>query len=80
MTAKTAKAISVTSAPRCNRYGQRLPNGDGRSVCEMEIADKRGRSSELHNTDVWERFDYAAIGTVSNVASRLCDEASPGKF
>jgi class 3 adenylate cyclase/putative methionine-R-sulfoxide reductase with GAF domain len=25
------------------------------------------------------RFDYAAIGTVSNVASRLCDEASPGK-
>lgn len=22
------------------------------------------------------RFDYAAIGTVSNVASRLCDEAS----
>jgi hypothetical protein len=39
-----------------------------------------GRSSELHNTDVWERFDYAAIGTVSNVASRLCDEASPGKF
>jgi hypothetical protein len=46
----------------------------------MEIADKRGRSSELHNTDVWERFDYAAIRTVSNVASRLCDEASPGKF
>jgi class 3 adenylate cyclase len=24
------------------------------------------------------RFDYAAIGTVSNVASRLCDEAKPG--
>ena len=23
------------------------------------------------------RFDYAAIGTVSNVASRLCDEANP---
>jgi class 3 adenylate cyclase len=23
------------------------------------------------------RFDYAAIGTVSNVASRLCDEAKP---
>ena len=23
------------------------------------------------------RFDYAAIGTVSNVASRLCDEARP---
>ena len=26
------------------------------------------------------RFDYAAIGTVSNVASRLCDEAKPGKI
>jgi class 3 adenylate cyclase len=28
------------------------------------------------------RFDYAAIGTVSNVASRLCDEAKPpvGEF
>jgi adenylate cyclase len=26
------------------------------------------------------RFDYAAIGTVSNVASRLCDEAKPVKF
>jgi class 3 adenylate cyclase len=24
------------------------------------------------------RFDYAAIGTVSNVASRLCDEAKSG--
>ena len=23
------------------------------------------------------RFDYAAIGTVSNVAARLCDEAQP---
>ena len=23
------------------------------------------------------RFDYAAIGTVSNLASRLCDEAKP---
>jgi class 3 adenylate cyclase len=26
------------------------------------------------------RFDYAAIGTVSNVASRLCDEAHPGQI
>ena len=25
------------------------------------------------------RFDYAAIGTVSNVASRLCDEAKSGQ-
>ena len=25
------------------------------------------------------RFDYAAVGTVSNVASRLCDEAKPGQ-
>src|SRR5215475_4814684 len=26
------------------------------------------------------RFDYAAIGTVANVASRLCDQASPGQI
>ena len=26
------------------------------------------------------KFDYAAIGTVSNVASRLCDEARPGQI
>jgi class 3 adenylate cyclase/putative methionine-R-sulfoxide reductase with GAF domain len=26
------------------------------------------------------RFDHAAIGTVSNVASRLCDEAMPGQI
>jgi class 3 adenylate cyclase len=26
------------------------------------------------------RFDYAAIGTVSNVASRLCDETKPGQI
>jgi adenylate cyclase len=26
------------------------------------------------------RFDYSAIGTVSNVASRLCDEARPGQI
>ena len=26
------------------------------------------------------RFDYAAIGTESNVASRLCDEAKPGQI
>ena len=25
-------------------------------------------------------FDYAAIGTVSNVASHLCDEAQPGQI
>jgi adenylate cyclase len=26
------------------------------------------------------RFDYAAIGTVADVASRLCDEAKPGQI
>jgi GAF domain-containing protein len=26
------------------------------------------------------RFDYAAIGTVSNIASRLCDQAMPGQI
>ena len=26
------------------------------------------------------RFDYAAIGTAANVASRLCDEAKPSQI
>jgi class 3 adenylate cyclase/AmiR/NasT family two-component response regulator len=26
------------------------------------------------------RFDYAAVGTVANIASRLCDEAKPGQI
>jgi adenylate cyclase len=26
------------------------------------------------------RYDYAAIGMVSNIASRLCDEAQPGQI
>jgi class 3 adenylate cyclase len=26
------------------------------------------------------RFDYAAIGTVTNLASRLCSEAKPGQI
>jgi adenylate cyclase len=26
------------------------------------------------------RFDYAAIGSVTNLASRLCDEAKPGQI
>ncbi len=26
------------------------------------------------------RFDYGAIGTVTNLASRLCDEARPGQI
>jgi class 3 adenylate cyclase len=26
------------------------------------------------------RFDYAAVGTVTNLASRLCDEAKPGQI
>ena len=26
------------------------------------------------------RFDYGAIGNVTNVASRLCDEAQPGQI
>jgi class 3 adenylate cyclase len=26
------------------------------------------------------RFDYAAIGTVTNLAARLCDKAAPGQI
>ena len=36
-----------------------------------------GRFATLGTIGFDGRFDYAAIGTVSNVASRLCDEAKP---
>ena len=37
---------------------------------------KRCRHCKMRLPD----FDYAAMGTVSNVASRLCDEAKPGQI
>ena len=41
----------------------------------------RGCSTNCGSAQGFEgRFDYAAIGTVSNVASRLCDEAKPGQI
>ena len=33
-----------------------------------------------HLSALRDASDYAAIGTVSNVASRLCDEAKPGQI
>jgi class 3 adenylate cyclase len=41
---------------------------------------RRGAKRELGTIGFEGRFDYAAIGTVSNVASRLCDEAKPGQI
>ena len=42
---------------------------------------RRGATEATLGTIGFEgRFDYAAIGTVSNVASRLCDEAKPGQI
>ena len=42
---------------------------------------RRGPATATLGTIGFEgRFDYAAIGTVSNVASRLCDEAKPGQI
>ena len=36
---------------------------------------------KMSNANLYKgRFDCAAIGTVSNVASRLCDEAKPGQI
>jgi adenylate cyclase len=44
---------------------------------------RHGHSARLcHTRHNWvdDRFDCAAIGTASNVASRLCDEAKPGQI
>ena len=40
----------------------------------------RARFATLGTIGFEGRFDYAAIGTISNVASRLCDEAKPGQI
>jgi class 3 adenylate cyclase len=42
--------------------------------------DSAGLTRALGTIGFEGRFDYAAIGTVSNVASRLCDEAKPGQI
>jgi adenylate cyclase len=49
----------------------------------MTLASVSGsRTASLRSAQIGfeGRFDYAAIGTVSNVASRLCDEAKPGQI
>ena len=48
------------------------------SVARLCQAEKGGIF--LRDGELYRRFDYAAIGTVSNVASRLCDEAKPGQI
>ena len=40
----------------------------------------RSRLCQSRHNQFEGRFDYAAICTVSNVASRLCDEAKPGQI
>ena len=52
-----------------------------RAPFEREAAAPQRRIDFSEFTIGYEgRFDYAAIGTVSNVASRLCDEAKPGQI
>jgi adenylate cyclase len=57
----------------------------------IEIWHKRGHSlgfgvgialgyATLGQVGFDQRFDYAAIGSVTNLASRLCDEAKPGQI
>jgi hypothetical protein len=46
-----------------------------RSICGRQSADCSHGFAKLGTIGFEGRRDYAAIGTVSNVASRLCDEA-----
>jgi len=58
------------------------PNGQpeaGHHDTGFEISIARGFAT-LGTIGFEGRFDYGAIGTVSNVASRLCDEAKPGQI
>ena len=50
--------------------GMTLASGSGLRMDLLRLALSASRAD----------FDYAAIGTVSNVASRLCDEAKPGQI
>ena len=52
------------------RSGTRLASASALRTASLRSARSASRA----------RFDYAAIGTVSNVASRLCDEAKPGQI
>ncbi len=66
------------------------PKGSGRYVARQVHIRKIGAAgfsigivhgfATLGTIGFGGRFDYAAIGTVSNVASRLCDEAKPGQI
>ena len=47
--------------------------------CSFGIGIARGFAT-LGTIGFQGRFDYAAIGTISNFASRLCDEAKPGQI
>jgi class 3 adenylate cyclase len=72
--------VAVMAALRCvPRLGRWCKNGAARGMnLGSELAS---RTATLLGTIGFEgRFDYAAIGTVSNVASRLCDEAQPGQI
>ena len=72
---------------RCSKAGgvpikggrRKAPEPKGRNDIGFGIGIAHGFAT-LGTIGFEGRFDYAAIGTVSNVASRLCDEAKPGQI
>ena len=72
---------------RCSKAGgvpikggrRKAPEPKGRNDIGFGIGIAHGFAT-LGTIGFEGRFDYAAIGTVSNVASRLCDEAKPGRI
>jgi len=81
----TARGVSFYDQPSENAKSGK-PKREKEKHHEWRYARRFGGS--LTSTDMPRlgtigfegRFDYAAIGTVSNVASRLCDEAKPGQI
>ena len=64
---------AASQAEQARRHVEEL----NRHIAEQERISKALRETEEHFRNA---FDYAAIGTVSNVASRLCDEAKTGQI
>jgi class 3 adenylate cyclase len=75
----TARAVRMAVAMR-ESVGELSENWQKRGhQLDFGVGIAQGYAT-LGKIGIEERFDYAAIGTVTNLASRLCDEARAGQI